>query len=285
MKAGLNINLKQSQKLVMTQTLRQSIEMLQMSTVELAELISQEFLENPMLEDVSISETENPMEDIVSQTLSGDSAGEKLKPEGDTPENSYDADTIKDQDEEDKKRHYLESAVAKKESLKEHLLWQANMTAKDSGELELYEEIITLLDENGFIKKEDLESLSCENLSDIIKNINFFDPVGCATFGVKDSLLVQANYFFPDDNVLQKMISDHFETLEKLDYASVSKALELPLNTVLEKSKLLQNLNPFPGRAFSESEVKYIIPDIEVKLFDGEIIITLNEDWIPNIRL
>ncbi|HPD79120.1 MAG TPA: RNA polymerase factor sigma-54 [Spirochaetota bacterium] len=282
MKAGLNINLKQSQKLVMTQSLRQSIEMLQMSAMELSELITQEFMENPMLEDVTSPRDEDLLEDIINQNLSGESS-ENLKPEGDTPENSYDADTIKEYD-EDGKRDYLESVVSKHESLKEHLLWQAKMTAKDEDELTIYEEIITLLDDDGFLKKEDYDSFSGNN-GEILKNIHYFDPVGCATSDIKESLIVQTRYFFPEDSLLLDILEKHFEDLEKLDYAAISKSMELPLNEVVEKSKLLQNLNPFPGRSFSKNEIKYIIPDLEVKLMDGEIIITLNEDWIPNIRL
>ncbi len=282
MKAGLNINLKQSQKLVMTQSLRQSIEMLQMSAMELSELITQEFMENPMLEDVTSPRDEDLLEDIINQNLSGESS-ENLKPEGDTPENSYDADTIKEYD-EDGKRDYLESVVSKHESLKEHLLWQAKMTAKDEDELTIYEEIITLLDDDGFLKKEDYDSFSGNN-GEILKNIHYFDPVGCATSDIKESLIVQTRYFFPEDSLLLDILEKHFEDLEKLDYAAISKSMELPLNEVIEKSKLLQNLNPFPGRSFSKNEIKYIIPDLEVKLMDGEIIITLNEDWIPNIRL
>ncbi|MBP9042606.1 MAG: RNA polymerase factor sigma-54 [Spirochaetes bacterium] len=282
MKAGLNINLKQSQKLVMTQSLRQSIEMLQMSAMELSELITQEFMENPMLEDVTSPRDEDLLEDIINQNLSGES-NENLKPEGDTPENSYDADTIKEYD-EDGKRDYLESVVSKHESLKEHLLWQAKMTAKDEDELTIYEEIITLLDDDGFLKKEDYDSFSGNN-GEILKNIHYFDPVGCATSDIKESLIVQTRYFFPEDSLLLDILEKHFEDLEKLDYAAISKSMELPLNEVIEKSKLLQNLNPFPGRSFAKNEIKYIIPDLEVKLMDGEIIITLNEDWIPNIRL
>ncbi len=282
MKAGLNINLKQSQKLVMTQSLRQSIEMLQMSAMELSELITQEFMENPMLEDVTSPRDEDLLEDLINQNLSGES-NENLKPEGDTPENSYDADTIKEYD-EDGKRDYLESVVSKHESLKEHLLWQAKMTAKDEDELTIYEEIITLLDDDGFLKKEDYDSFTGNN-GEILKNIHYFDPVGCATSDIKESLIVQTRYFFPEDSLLLDILEKHFEDLEKLDYAAISKSMELPLNEVIEKSKLLQNLNPFPGRSFSKNEIKYIIPDLEVKLMDGEIIITLNEDWIPNIRL
>ncbi len=285
MKSGLNINIKQSQKLVMTHSLRQSIEMLQMSTIELADLITQEFLENPMLDDMASPRSEDFLEDMVNRNLSGDESGKPDLPEGDVPENSYDAGTVKNQDEDDRHRLYLENAVTTRESLKDHLLWQARMTATDNSELQIYEEIITLLDDNGFIKYGDLANITHDRLDTILDNIYHFDPVGCAAHGVKESLVIQSKYFFPDDAIIQKMIADHFTDIEKLDYNNISRAMELPLNTVIEKSKILQNLNPFPGRSFSGSDIKYVIPDIDVKLLDGEIIITLNDDWLPNISL
>ena len=172
MKSGLNINIKQSQKLVMTQSLRQSIEMLQMSTIELSELISQEFLENPMLEDVAAPRSEDYLEDMVNRNLSGDEADNTASPEGDVPENSYDADIAKNYDDDDKNRHFLENAVTTRESLKDHLLWQARMTAADNDELGLYEEIITLLDDNGFIKYGDLAGIEHEKLNQVVESIN-----------------------------------------------------------------------------------------------------------------
>ncbi len=56
MKLGATLGLRQSQKLVMTQDLRQSIELLSLSTIELNDKIQNELLENPMLEEVGLDE-------------------------------------------------------------------------------------------------------------------------------------------------------------------------------------------------------------------------------------
>jgi RNA polymerase sigma-54 factor len=62
-----------SQRLVLTPQLRQRIEMLQMTTVELSELIQQQLLENPVLEEVpSQEETRELAEKILDQLASGD---------------------------------------------------------------------------------------------------------------------------------------------------------------------------------------------------------------------
>ena len=123
------------------------------------------------------------------------------------------------------------------------------------------------------------------NKSAVIKNIRHFDPVGCAAFSINETLYIQACYYFPEDNLLHSMLADHFSDIEKLDYGKISKALSISESAVIEKSKILHNLNPFPGRSYSGREARPVIPDVEVKLVDGEIIVTLNDDWIPGIKL
>ncbi|HEX8098442.1 MAG TPA: hypothetical protein VF507_10410, partial [Pyrinomonadaceae bacterium] len=65
-----------SQRLVLTPQLRQRIEMLQMTSLELSELIQQQLLENPVIEEVvSQEETRELAEKILDQLASGDEAG------------------------------------------------------------------------------------------------------------------------------------------------------------------------------------------------------------------
>ena len=109
--------------------------------------------------------------------------------------------------------------------------------------------------------------------------------MGCAVTDVKECLLVQASCYYPDDRLLHGIIQDHFHEIEKLDWAGIAKTTGQNVNVIIEKSRLLQNLNPYPGSAFSSKEIKYIIPDIEVKLVDGEILLNLNDDWIPAIGI
>ncbi len=288
MKTGLNIGIKQTQKLVMTPALRQSIEILQMSTIELSEMISQEFLENPMLEEITSSQDENVIEERLNRNLSGDDSVEIRKSsENEIYENSSDSGIIGSSDDEDRNRLYIENAVTVKESLKEHLLWQAKMTVMDEDELVLYEEVITFLNDDGFLEKEQKTRLEADSsqIEEVISRISQFDPVGCGMEDLRQSLSVQARFFYPEDEILHKLIDEFFSELEKLDYNLISREMCIPVADVIEKSKILHNLNPFPGRLFSTRGVRFIVPDIEVRLVDGEIIVSLNDDWIPGIKL
>ncbi len=292
----IKLGQKQTQKLILTQSQRQALELLQLSNIELLERITKELEENPVLEEdnviitPAISAPERDLIETVSRTLSGN---EDTNPDfenatevgGDIPDRSD-----RTYSDDSKKRDYIESAVSGGESLTEHLLSQARVSAQDESELTLLEYIITTLDENGLLPL-DAETLAekfaetVERVQKAIASIQLFEPVGCAAASVRESLLIQAAHHHPGDFHLQRIISDHLRDLEHMRYDRIAKILGISEQTVVEKCKLLQTLNPYPGRQFENSTIRYIIPDVDIKYVDGEIIITFNDDWIPPIKI
>jgi RNA polymerase sigma-54 factor len=294
MDLSAKISLKQTGKLALTRQLVQSIELLQLSNVELAEKISSELLENPVLEEENSlvlqasSDSERELLSTVDKELSGDEPANETKEAWDaeydeksTPYDSYD---------DDHKRSFIENAVAQKETLEEHLINQSSLVAKDESELLLFETIITSLDDNGFLTVSPEEiaeagSIEIRKVNDAIATINHFDPIGCGARNVNESLIVQAMQIYPDDEILLKILIEYFIDLEKLDYGKIAAALHITTAEIIRKSKLVHNLEPFPGIKYSLIKTRYIIPDIEVRYLEGEIIITLNDDWIPKIKI
>ena len=292
----MKLGQKQTQKIILTQAQRQALELLQLSNLELLERITKELEENPVLEEdtvtiaPAISAPESDLIATVSQTLSGNADTEvdyenATEVGGDLQERSPGQSS-----DDPKKRDYIETAVAGGESLADHLLSQARLTARDESELMLFEYIITSLDENGFLP-DDAQTLaekfseSDEHLRNAIAAIQLFDPVGCAASSVQESLLIQARHYYPGDMHLQHIISDHLRDLEHMRYDRIAKSLGASEQTVKEKCSLLQTLDPYPGRRYKTSSIRYIIPDVDVKFIDGEIIITFNDDWIPPIKI
>jgi RNA polymerase sigma-54 factor len=265
--------------------------MIQLSNVELAELLSNELIENPILEEASefSDYREDDLSDKVSKNLSGDeSVIDKIEDgPGDFDEGEY---VTGNDINSGNQKVVFERAVAEKVSLYDHLIWQARMTAISEDEYLIYERLITELDVNGFIAL-DSESLAKElnvdfkELERIISAIQFFDPVGCCVSGVKESLSVQAAHYYPDDKMLSKIIKDYFSEIEKLNYEFVAKKLSVSVNEILEKSALIYGLSPYPGSNYTIDDVRYIIPDLDVKIIDGEIVITMNDEWIPVLKV
>lgn len=287
---------KQTQKLTLTHQLIQSIELLQLSNLELVEKIANELLENPVLEeDPSLmqqtsTQDEGELISRVTRELSGDApVYEKREEEERIYENSGDS-TYSAINGEDRNRRFIENAVAHEETLKEHLGTQARLIAKDKEEFMLLENVITSIDDNGFLTS-DIEVIAGESgvtqerLNEIITIVNYLDPVGCGVRTVREGLLIQAKHYYPQDKVLFSIIKDYFADFEKLCYEKIARALNITPAEVIEKGRLVQNLDPFPGRQYTSQKTKYIIPDVEVRYVDGEIFVTLNDDWIPGIRI
>ncbi len=296
MPVSVKLGLKQTQRLTLTQSLKQSIELLQLSTIELSQRISEELVENPVLEEdtvsvlPSISSDESEFINEISRRLSGERDDYRAEEEeridySEIPESGFSGNW-----DDDKKKNLIESAVAQGETLKEHLLWQARVTARSDREFGYYEYIITSIDDSGFLTLGHEEiaghlSIPPAKVSQIIAQINGFDPIGCGVRTIRESLLVQAAHFHPDDRVLRAILEEHFVDLEKLNYEKIARALNASPEEIIARSRIIQNLDPFPGRQYSSRETRYITPDIEVKYIDGEIIISLNDDWIPTIRI
>ncbi len=294
MNLSAKISLKQTGKLTLTRQLVNSIELLQLSNVELAEKIASELIENPVLEEENSlvlqasSDNERELLSTVDKELSGDESAFKTKEAWDaeydeksTPYDSYDNDS---------KRNFIENAVTQKESLNEHLIKQASLIAKDSSELLLLETIITSLDDNGFLTASHEEiakagSFDIQKVREAVAAVNILDPIGCGAHNVNESLIIQAMQIYPSDEILIKILKEYFIDLEKLDYGKISAVLHISTAEVIRKSKLVHNLEPFPGIKYSLKKIRYIIPDIDVKYFDGNIIISLNDDWIPKIKI
>jgi RNA polymerase sigma-54 factor len=158
MAVSIRLGQKQSQKLVLTQSLRQSIEMLQLSTIELAEMISTELLENPVLEEdnrAHLPSRDTEDKEVVSrinQRLTGDdSIYQRVEEQRLKYVDSSDRGYSSIIDDDDRKRKYIENSVLQEETLKDHLLWQARLIAQSEKELNMLERVITSINDNGLL--------------------------------------------------------------------------------------------------------------------------------------
>ncbi len=264
-----------------------------MSNIELYERLTQELLENPVIEEEQeVRDAPMPEQEELSREDHAVVNLEDPEPVREDVLYSQEEDirTPASDRNDGQKMNYLESAVAERETLTDHLLWQARLSAADKRELTILETLITSLDEHGFLSgnlPEYAREMGIEEakVAESIAAIQQYDPVGCGAAGVRESIEIQARHFFPGDTVLHRMVAEHFRNLEMLDYEKISKSLHVPLQTVMEKSQLIQGLDPYPGSSYSSGAISYVTPDLEVKLVGGEIIIIMNDEWIPRIGI
>lgn len=269
--------LSQKQELRLSPQLLQSIRLMALPLQELKEEIQTELERNPALE---------VLDDQSSSTVSLDESPRKNDDIEEYFENSSDpgfSSTGAD-DEEDSHRRFIEGTIARSETLQDHLLWQLRLQPIPDEWRTIGERLIQNLDENGF-HKEPVEALfrhiDQETLSGVMDLIRSFEPVGACTADYRESLIVQAT-LAPDrpDGVLE-LLSDHLDLLEKGKPQDIARKMKLKQEKVDEIIAFIKDLNPFPGRQFSNETPTYVVPDVLVMVKEGEFVIILNDEEIP----
>jgi len=293
----LKQSLKMSQQLVMTPQLQQAIKLLQLNHLELADLVSQEMVENPILEEV-VEEREDPLaptnEHDVTPTADDPNAEGQREQEIDwekylenyssSPKTGSeirrDADDLPTYDQ----------TLTRSETLSEHLMWQLHMAEADEVTRAAAAAVIGNLSDEGFLAGtlEELaneELISLDDAEEGLLLVQTFDPLGIGARNLAESLLIQARVVFPDDRIVHKILKEHISSLEKRDYKRIARGLGVSMQRVLEGVRSIAELEPRPGREFVTEEARYITPDIYVIKSDDEYIIQLNEDGVPKLRV
>jgi RNA polymerase sigma-54 factor len=292
--------LKLSQQLVMTPQLQQAIKLLQLSRMELVDLVQQELEENPVLEEGMdlVEEGETPEEPAErSEELS---SSEEVKKEEAEALNDIDWQTYlegynlsgstADSYEDDEDRPSYENLLTKKTTLADHLVWQLNLSRFNPQERQIGLEIIGNLDEDGYLKAT-VEELAAATGAEpavveaVLSRVQEFDPTAVACRDLRECLLKQVDQLGMTGSLVEAMLKDHLSELENRKYPAIAKALKVPLDEVFEAAKMISNLNPRPGRAFTQDDVHYIVPDIFVYKIGDDYVVMLNDEGLPNLRI
>mgnify|MGYP002683098237 CR=1 FL=1 len=128
-------------------------------------------------------------------------------------------------------------------------------------------------------------NIASEKLDSLLAVLNTMEPVGCGVFNVTESLMVQAQYYYPEDDLLQVIIKNYLPNIQRLEYDRIAKNLNIRREEVKEKLIVLTNLTPFPGAFYLNSKPIYVRPDIEVQVIDDEVVIQLVDNWIPRLYI
>ncbi len=306
------LQLKLTQQLVMTPQLQQAIKLLQLSRVELIETIDQELEINPILE-------ESESEDIPSsndtdrgnflqeeepasyETQLPTLASSELEktPWEDKAIQDINWKNFWDEDNrtsfpaysfEKKETPNYENLVTRTTDLREHLMWQLQMSHFNYSERQSACLIIGNLGRNGYLKttiEEIAEEVECapEKVEDVLKKVQLFDPVGVAARDLRECLLIQIDHLSINDPLVCKLVSEHLNHIERHNYQAMARATGQSLEEIAQAIEVITALEPCPGRPFSNEEIHYIVPDIHVYKVDDEYVVVLNDDGLPRLRI
>ena len=301
----LKQNLKLSQQLVMTPQLQQAIKLLQLSRLELTDLITQEMEENPLLEEIASEEypedTTVPETDTVEiadrEEIKAVERTEEITGEGDGKEefdwNSYLEDygpTGVRYDRKDDEAPSWDNMLMVKPSLTDHLMWQLKLSRITDAEMKIGEQIIGNLDGNGYLvasveeiaKQEGVEESFVEG---VLKKVQEFDPPGIAARDIKECLLIQARILGVLTPLVESIINEHLKDLETKNYTNISRKLKVPMSEVLQAVCIISSMDPKPGSVYTEERIDTITPDVYVFKAGDEYKIILNDDGLPKLRI
>jgi len=295
----LKQQLKLSQQLIMTPQLQQAIKLLQMSSMELSELVQEELLENPMLEEGNEArETANPApeESAAPEVRAHEAKKEEIDWERYLENHSTEAPMPSIRRGGEEEMPGLEATLSTSEDLSDHLGWQLRMGDFVEDERRFAALVIGNLDDNGYLKIEGIapedivprlaaeSELDPEDAEEVLAMIQQFDPIGVAARSLEECLTIQAKHYGMDDLVL-RVISDHLGDLEKRHYPAIAKALGCSLDEVYDVAQIIAELEPRPARRFQTEEPRYIVPDVYVHRVGDEYYVVANDDGMPKLKI
>jgi RNA polymerase sigma-54 factor len=296
------LSLRQSQRVVMTPLLQQAIQLLQLSTLELQEVVQKELLENPLLEEMAPETSDAPdgqaAPDVPTVAAPEPLVAEPPPSERQTDDLPFDLNAVMFDDheerslvaQEDREDLPFENMVRSVSSLSDHLDEQLRFGTEDPVLRKIGNEIIGNIDEDGYLRADLNEiaarcSVTVEDAQRALTLVQSFDPPGVAARNIQECLLIQLKVDPNPDPVSVEIVQDHFEDLSRRRYPDIARALKLPLDRVMESVEEIMGLEPKPGRRFGGADSRYIVPDVVVHKMGNEYVVVLNEDGIPRLRV
>ena len=300
------LNVKLSQKQILTPGLVQMVSVLALTKLELSEMISQELMENPVLEEVA--EATASLEEARAKEERGKEPADKEIIALDKPVDGKPADPFEQIDygsyfndyldpgyrtqmpTEDVERPGFESFLAKTTSLCDHLQWQLNLSVIEHGIEDAAVSIIGNLNEDGYLTAT-LEEIATsgghtvEDVSKALEIVQSFDPAGVAARDLGECLFVQLKFLGEENSVAAQMVQHHLKQLQNKQYQEIARALGRPLNLILAQLEVIKRLDPRPGQRYNKTETRVVEPDIHIVKTEDGYTVVMNEDDIPQLRL
>lgn len=304
----------------MTPQLQQAIRLLQLSTLELQVEIQEALETNPMLEITEEGNSENSAERDRGEENAGENS-ERLEADSnpvdstereiDTPEQGIPSDLPTDSSWEDSFDTYTpvsrgadsetsgyEQADSSGESLRDHLMWQLNMSSCSEADRAIATAIIDGIDEDGYfsssledlhkslIENDEIDEIDFDEVVAVLHRVQDFDPPGVGARDLRECMLIQLRYYDEETpwlNEARLLIGEHFDTLAKKEFALIMRRMKLSETDLQTVIQLIQGLNPRPGGHITAQQPEYIVPDVFVKKIKGQWRVELNPDITPKI--
>ena len=288
------LHTKLVQKLILTPSLQQAIKLLPMSTLELADLLNQEMVENPLLEEVPTEELQ-PAEQQQQEKAPEAPVTEKPDTWDDADYEYFFGDYLDDgyrpkTPQEVKELPPIENTLSTAGSLSDHLLWQLSMQTSDEKLREIGTAIIGNLDDDGYLvaSVEEIAAMGDWPVAEVekaLQHIQTFDPTGVAARDLQECLWLQIRHIGLEGTPTEKIITEHLRLLQNHQIPEIARKLACTIDDLKEHVEIIRNLDPKPGSRYNPSQSQYVIPDVYVMKVEDQYVAMLNEEGLPQLRI
>ncbi|MFD1631452.1 RNA polymerase factor sigma-54 [Pseudopedobacter beijingensis] len=298
-----NLQQKLLQKLSPQQI--QFIKLLQVPTVALDTRIKEELEENPALEDISLTDMNEVVEDYPDKDPDDDFTPDENGDDFDDfnvedylqDDNLNDFSNRYDNDDEDDKK---ELPIAVSNTFFENLQAQLDLVPLADKEYMIAQQIIGSLDDDGYLRRS-IPSLvddlafsqnviaEDEEAEEMLKVIQAFDPPGIGARDLQECLLIQLRKKDATNPTVKNainIIENYLDEFTKKHYDKLERSIGLSPEELKDAINEILKLNPKPGDSgASNTKQLQIIPDFHISKNDNILTLTLNSKNAPELRV
>lgn len=285
------VDLRLTQKLALTPQLQMQLKLLQLPQLELSQYLQLELMENPLLE-----LEEDHEDDAVQESFT-----DEIEPIViDKIEKIIIDDYFSDRADDGRDLGYFNPGIENKPSFElfyststdlwEHLTWQLRLSRADDKIRLVAEIVIGNIDEDGYLKASEQEisklaEVDFDTVKRAISLIQEFDPSGVGARDLKECLLLQLKSLDLENTIVKILVEEHLEDIQKKKYDKLAKKFNVSINEIINAVKIIEKLEPRPGRNFAKAASTIPVPDVYIQKIEDEYQIILNEEGLPKLRL
>ncbi|MGC6535397.1 MAG: RNA polymerase factor sigma-54 [Parvibaculales bacterium] len=273
------IEIKQSQKLMMTPQMQQAIQLLQLTNLQVTDMLKREMEQNPFLAFDAQHYRDRQGAAVQQAVKVSGTSGVGLGKEVEAVQVDFAADSQQDfgQQQADKSDTPLAA----------HLTRQIGEEMRDAAQAKLALELVGWLDEDGYLRESDAEICSTlgvpqEDLADVLHICQSFTPAGVFARNLADCLRLQLHA----DNMLSgahAAVLQHLDLLGKGDFAALAEKAAITEDALPAILASIRALDPRPASAFDSSDSTVAQPDVIVLEGEGGWQAYLNDATLPRV--
>lgn len=288
-----SLHLTQRQSLIMTPRLQQALKLLQVPTLELQQILKQEVLQNPLLEEVDEVTDQEDLDREDSPEEQANKEAEDPADEDPIDWSEYMQDGTLDRTfvpQSETSMEFLEKVPVTRTTLAESLIEQLHFLNLPDAVMRIAEFLVCSLDDRGWVvtpMDEIVDSLQVpqEEVEKVLLVVQALEPAGVGARDLRECLLIQLDARGDRDTMPWQLIHDHFDHLVNRRFPEIARILKVTGEDVQAAADEIATLNPRPGTSVSADDPKYVTPDLLVERVDEEYVVMLNDRNVPRLRI